>query len=227
MLVVDARAGLLPDDSAIAAQLRRAGEVGDRRGQQVGSAGRRPRRVHPARLRQAAADLGRARPRGRRPAGRGARGPAARRGDRGGAGASGSRSWGGRTSASRRCSTGFSARSAPSSRRSPAPRATRWTACSCAAKTATCSSTRPASGASGCSRRTSTTSAWCRREAIDRADVAILVLDAEDGLRDMDATIAGRIQDARRGVVICVNKWDVATTGRSSRRSSSRTSAII
>jgi GTP-binding protein len=26
----------------------------------------------------------------------------------------------------------------------------------------------------------------------------------------MDATIAGRIQDARRGVVICVNKWDVA-----------------
>ncbi len=48
------------------------------------------------------------------------------------------------------------------------------------------------------------------QKAIDRSDVAILVLDAEDGLRDMDATIAGRIQDARRGVVICVNKWDVA-----------------
>ncbi len=48
------------------------------------------------------------------------------------------------------------------------------------------------------------------QKAIDHADVAILVLDAEDGIRDMDATIAGRIQDARRGVVIAVNKWDVA-----------------
>ncbi len=48
------------------------------------------------------------------------------------------------------------------------------------------------------------------KHAIDRSDVAILVLDAEDGLRDMDATIAGHIQEARRGVVIAVNKWDVA-----------------
>jgi GTPase len=48
------------------------------------------------------------------------------------------------------------------------------------------------------------------QKAIEHSDVAILVLDAEDGLREMDATIAGRIQDARRGVVIAVNKWDVA-----------------
>ena len=48
------------------------------------------------------------------------------------------------------------------------------------------------------------------KHAIERSDVAILVLDAEDGLREMDATIAGHIQDERRGVVIAVNKWDVA-----------------
>jgi GTP-binding protein len=48
------------------------------------------------------------------------------------------------------------------------------------------------------------------KHAIDRSDVAILVLDAADGLREMDATIAGHIQEARRGVVIAVNKWDLA-----------------
>lgn len=48
------------------------------------------------------------------------------------------------------------------------------------------------------------------RRSLDRCDVAILVLDAEDGLREMDATIAGYIQEAGRGVVLAVNKWDVA-----------------
>lgn len=48
------------------------------------------------------------------------------------------------------------------------------------------------------------------RHAIERADVAVLVLDAGDGLREMDATIGGYIQDARCGVVLAVNKWDLA-----------------
>jgi GTP-binding protein len=48
------------------------------------------------------------------------------------------------------------------------------------------------------------------RRAIERADVAVLVLDAESGLREMDATIGGTIDEAGIGVVIAVNKWDLA-----------------
>jgi len=48
------------------------------------------------------------------------------------------------------------------------------------------------------------------RKAIERCDVAILVLDCEEGLREMDATIGGYVQEAARAVVIAVNKWDVA-----------------
>jgi GTP-binding protein len=48
------------------------------------------------------------------------------------------------------------------------------------------------------------------RRSLERADVAVVVLDAESGLRPMDATIAGYAQKAGRGVVIAVNKWDLA-----------------
>jgi GTP-binding protein len=49
------------------------------------------------------------------------------------------------------------------------------------------------------------------RRSIERADVAILIMDAVEGCRDMDATIAGYVQEAGRGVVIAVNKWDLAS----------------
>jgi GTP-binding protein len=52
------------------------------------------------------------------------------------------------------------------------------------------------------------------KRAIDRADVAILVLDAIQGLREMDATIGGHIQEAGAGVVLAVNKWDQAATAK-------------
>jgi GTP-binding protein len=48
------------------------------------------------------------------------------------------------------------------------------------------------------------------RRSIEHADVAILVLDAAEGLREMDATIGGYIQEAGRAAVIAVNKWDRA-----------------
>ena len=48
------------------------------------------------------------------------------------------------------------------------------------------------------------------RRAIERADVAVLVLDAESGFREMDATIGGEILEAGAGVVVAVNKWDLA-----------------
>jgi GTPase len=48
------------------------------------------------------------------------------------------------------------------------------------------------------------------RRSIERADVAVLVVDAAEGMREMDATIGGYIQEARCGVVVAVNKWDQA-----------------
>ncbi len=46
--------------------------------------------------------------------------------------------------------------------------------------------------------------------AIDEADVALLVLDATELLTSQDEHIAGYIQQAARGVVLVVNKWDLA-----------------
>ncbi len=47
------------------------------------------------------------------------------------------------------------------------------------------------------------------RKAIERCDVAVLVLDCVEGLREMDATIGGYAQQAARAVVIAVNKSDL------------------
>jgi GTPase len=48
------------------------------------------------------------------------------------------------------------------------------------------------------------------KKSIEHSDVAIVLLSAEDGLREMDAVIAGIVQEAGRGIVLAVNKWDVA-----------------
>lgn len=47
-------------------------------------------------------------------------------------------------------------------------------------------------------------------KAIERADVALLIIDAEAGITAQDAHIAGYIQDAWLSAVILVNKWDLA-----------------
>jgi GTP-binding protein len=44
--------------------------------------------------------------------------------------------------------------------------------------------------------------------SIDRADVALLLIDAVDGVTDQDAHIAGYVLDRMKGVVVVVNKWD-------------------
>lgn len=44
--------------------------------------------------------------------------------------------------------------------------------------------------------------------AIERCDVAMLVLDAVDGLSAQDAHIAGFVLEAWKSVVVLVNKWD-------------------
>lgn len=46
--------------------------------------------------------------------------------------------------------------------------------------------------------------------AIDEADVALLVLDATELLTSQDEHIAGYIQQAAKGVILVVNKWDLA-----------------
>lgn len=44
--------------------------------------------------------------------------------------------------------------------------------------------------------------------AIDNADVCILVIDALEGVTDQDTKIAGEAHEAGKGVIILVNKWD-------------------
>jgi GTP-binding protein len=52
--------------------------------------------------------------------------------------------------------------------------------------------------------------------AIGRADVAVLVVDAVDGLTAQDAHVAGYVVDEGRGLVVAVNKWD-AVEGKTGR----------
>jgi len=46
-------------------------------------------------------------------------------------------------------------------------------------------------------------------KAIGRSDVAILILDAPDGLTAQDAHVAGYVADEGKGLVIAVNNWDL------------------
>lgn len=45
--------------------------------------------------------------------------------------------------------------------------------------------------------------------AIDRCDVAVLVIDASAGIIEMDKKIAGYAHEAGKGLLIVVNKWDL------------------
>ncbi len=47
------------------------------------------------------------------------------------------------------------------------------------------------------------------RQAIERCDVAVLVLDATQKLAAQDMHIAGYLADAYKGLIIAVNKWDL------------------
>jgi len=47
------------------------------------------------------------------------------------------------------------------------------------------------------------------RKHLEAADVALLVLDAVEGVNSLDATIGGYAHESGRSVVIVVNKWDL------------------
>jgi GTPase len=52
------------------------------------------------------------------------------------------------------------------------------------------------------------------RRHLEAADVALLVIDATEGVTSSDATIGGYAHESGRSVVLVVNKWDLVTSGR-------------
>jgi len=44
--------------------------------------------------------------------------------------------------------------------------------------------------------------------SIERADVCLMMIDANEGITDQDAKIAGEAHEAGKGIIIVVNKWD-------------------
>src|SRR5205085_8922457 len=47
------------------------------------------------------------------------------------------------------------------------------------------------------------------RKHLEAADVALLVIDATEGVTSSDATIGGYAHESGRSVVIVINKWDL------------------
>lgn len=45
--------------------------------------------------------------------------------------------------------------------------------------------------------------------AVDRSDIAVLVIDATEGVAEQDTKIAGYVHEAGKGCIIVINKWDL------------------
>jgi len=52
------------------------------------------------------------------------------------------------------------------------------------------------------------------RKHQEAADIALLVIDAVEGVTALDATIGGYAHESGRSVIVVVNKWDLLTTAR-------------
>jgi GTP-binding protein len=52
------------------------------------------------------------------------------------------------------------------------------------------------------------------RRHLEAADVALLMIDATEGVTGSDATIGGYAHESGRSVIVVVNKWDAVTTAR-------------
>jgi GTP-binding protein len=52
------------------------------------------------------------------------------------------------------------------------------------------------------------------RRHLEAADVALLLIDATEGVTANDATIGGYAHESGRSVIVVINKWDAVTTGR-------------
>lgn len=53
--------------------------------------------------------------------------------------------------------------------------------------------------------------------AVEAANVVILVLDAQDGVTEQDAMLAGFVLEEGRAIVVAVNKWDAVDTAQRAR----------
>ena len=52
------------------------------------------------------------------------------------------------------------------------------------------------------------------RKHLEAADVALMMIDAAEGVTASDATIAGYAHESGRSVIIVINKWDLVTDKR-------------
>lgn len=59
--------------------------------------------------------------------------------------------------------------------------------------------------------------------AIERCDVALLVIDAQDGVTEQDKKIAGLAHEAGKGIIVVVNKWDLLAKETNTMRDFERT----
>ena len=51
------------------------------------------------------------------------------------------------------------------------------------------------------------------RKHLEAADIALLVIDATEGVNQLDASIAGYAHESGRSVIVVVNKWDLVISG--------------
>ena len=56
------------------------------------------------------------------------------------------------------------------------------------------------------------------RKHLEGADVALMLIDAVEGVTASDATIAGYAHESGRSVIIVINKWDLVTTSNTDKR---------
>ena len=47
------------------------------------------------------------------------------------------------------------------------------------------------------------------KAAVERSNVCVLLVDAKEGITEQDEKIAGLAHEAGKGVIICINKWDL------------------
>jgi len=52
------------------------------------------------------------------------------------------------------------------------------------------------------------------RKHLEAADIALLVIDATEGVSQLDAAIAGYAHESGRAIIIVVNKWDLMISGQ-------------
>ena len=64
------------------------------------------------------------------------------------------------------------------------------------------------------------------RKHLEAADIALLVIDATEGVSALDAAIAGYAHESGRSVIVVVNKWDLVLSGQKRPISQSKAARI-